>query len=185
MGGNDGPLMPSHDGKEFSEADPGRAILQMRQTINQEMTFDGGDLGTRENLERSSLRRQFLEFGGLPLVVVLGDDQAIEAQRRGSFHELVWVDHTVRRVAGRVEVMVDFHVILPEVSGVGGLSKLTGWSLGMRAWGLLFMPGIELGGNEWTGVRRFLGMNGEYRRAGVDLEEAPASLPTSQDDQAR
>src|SRR5438067_12934775 len=77
------------------------------------MAFERRDLGPGEDAERRGLLGQLGELRGVPLIVVLGDHHPIQPDRTGALDQIPRVELAVGGVAGRVEMMVEFHRARP------------------------------------------------------------------------
>ncbi len=123
MSRHDRRFMPANDRKQLGKADTRGDFLKRRQAVNQEVAFKGRDFHTRKNAQGQGPGGQVRELVGHPLVVMLGDDQAVEAQMSSMFDQLGGVDNAVGGVAFGVQVVIDFHE-------VGHFSRETGESEG-------------------------------------------------------
>jgi hypothetical protein len=109
MSRHDRRLVAADDSKQFGEADTRGNVFERRQAVNQKVAFKGRDLHTRKNAQGCSLGRQVRELVGHPLVVMLGDHQAVEAKVASMVDQPDGVDDAVGGVPLGVQVVINFH----------------------------------------------------------------------------
>ena len=81
MGRDDRRVVPPDNLQQLAERDPARDLVEIGQTIDQEVTLAGRDLRPREDLQAIGPRREIGQLVGRPLVVVIGDHHSVEPDR--------------------------------------------------------------------------------------------------------
>ncbi len=105
---DDRRAVAADDRQQLGQADARRHLVEVGQAVDEEVPLARRDLRPREDPQAAGPGRQVGQLVGPPLVVVLGDHQAVEADREGVLDQLPRVDDAIRGVAGGVQVMVEF-----------------------------------------------------------------------------
>ena len=109
VGGDDRGPPTLHHLQQLAHADPRPHVGQVRQAVDEEMPLAGRDFHAGEDLQATGLGGQVGQVFGGPLAVVLGDDDAVEADLAGPGDHRRGIHDAVGREAGRVQVVVEFH----------------------------------------------------------------------------
>jgi membrane associated rhomboid family serine protease len=92
---DDRRVMPPDRLQKVAQLDARRCLVQIRQAVHQEMPLPRRDLRPSQNHEVTGQSPEIVQLVGFPLVIVLGDDHAIEPGCAGRFDQLLGVNHTV------------------------------------------------------------------------------------------
>ena len=84
MRGHDRGIVAPDDRNSSASSTPARNLIERREAVHQEMALTGRDLRAREHADGSGGRGELGQLLVVPLIVVLRDHQAVQADFTGS-----------------------------------------------------------------------------------------------------